>query len=120
MPRRKPIIMVSSAVFGLEELLNQIYATLSHYGYAVWMSHKGTIPTHPKRSNFDNCLQAVEDCDLFLGLINGRYGSGVNAAGMSITHLEMQAAIQAEKLRWFLVHNDVVVARQLSCSLRID
>ncbi len=120
MRRRKPIIMVSSAVFGIEDLLNQVYTVLSRYGFEVWMSYKGTIPTDPKRSNFENCLQAVNDCDLFLGIICGRYGSGVNANGLSITHLELQAAIQVNKPRWFLVHTDVVVARQLLRQFRFD
>ena len=88
--------MVSSAVFGLEDLLNQVYTVMSRYGYEVWMSHKGTIPTDPQRSNFENCIQAVADCDLFLGVTNGRYGSGVGTDGMSITHLGLQTAIRAE------------------------
>jgi hypothetical protein len=32
---------------------------------------------------------------------------------MSVTHREMDRAVQLDKLRWFLVHHDVVVSRQL-------
>jgi hypothetical protein len=28
----------------MEELLEQIFAVLTTYGYEVWMSHLGTIP----------------------------------------------------------------------------
>ena len=105
-------IMVSSTVFGIESLLDQVFATLDGLGYEVWMSHKGTIPTNPHRSNFGNCLDAVSECDLFLALITGRYGS--TAPGeLSITHQEIHRAIALDKLRWFLVHHDVTVARQL-------
>lgn len=47
--KTKPIIMVSSAVYGFEELLDRIYATLSspELGYEVWMSHAGTLPVDP-------------------------------------------------------------------------
>jgi hypothetical protein len=86
---------------------------LEGYGYEVWMSHKGTIPTNPRKNNFANCLDAVEGCDAFLGIITGQYGSGVEAGKMSITHQEMNRAVQLGKMRWFLVHHDVVVARQL-------
>ena len=110
---QKPIIMVSSAVYGIESLLEGISAALSGFGYKVWMSHKGSIPVHPKKSNFANCLEAVKRCDLFLGIIAGRYGSGKKGGELSITHREMLAAIQEDKLRWFLAHRDVITARQL-------
>jgi hypothetical protein len=105
-PKTPLSIMVSSTVHGIEPLLDQVYTTLNGYGYSVWISHKGTIPVHPKKSNSDNCLQAVERCDAFLGIITGRYGS-------SITHQEVVRAVELDKLRWFLVHRDVTVAREL-------
>ena len=64
---RPPIIMVSSTVYGIEDSLDQIFAMLAGFGYEVWMSHKGTVPVDPSKSNFDNCLKAVENCDLFWG-----------------------------------------------------
>jgi hypothetical protein len=115
---RRLRMMVSSTVYGIESLLDQIYATLEGFGYEVWMSHKGTIPTNPQKSNFQNCLDAVEQCDLFLGIITGRYGAAV-VGEPSITHQEVSRAIGLGKLRWFLVHHDVTVARQLLRQFRV-
>jgi len=42
--KKKPVIMVSSTVYGIEELLNRIYTLLTGFHYEVWMSHKGTMP----------------------------------------------------------------------------
>lgn len=39
--KKKLIVMVSSTVYGIEELLECIYAILTRFGYEVWMSHKG-------------------------------------------------------------------------------
>ena len=61
-------LMVSSTVYGLQGLLDQVFAMLEGYGYEVWMSHKGTIPTNPRKSNFANCLDAVEGCDFLVAL----------------------------------------------------
>jgi Domain of unknown function (DUF4062) len=105
--------MASSTVYGIESLLDAIYGALNGIGYKVWMSHKGSVPVHPRRSNFYNGLQAVRDCDLFLGIITGRYGSGRSPGELSITHREIQQAIALDKLRWFLAHRDVVTARQV-------
>ena len=104
-PEKKPLtLMVSSTVYGIEELLEKIYATLTAFGYDVWMSHKGTLPVSSTRTAFENCLHGVEQCDLFFGLITPQYGSGVPGKGeLSITHEELLKAIELNKPRWIPV-----------------
>jgi len=111
--RPKPIIMVSSAVYGIEELLEIIFGILNTAGFTVWMSHKGTVPVDPNKSNFDNCLEAVRGCDLFLGILTTSYGSGKDGDGLSITHQEVLEALKLDKPRWFLAHHDLIFARGL-------
>jgi len=114
---RKLTIMVSSTVYGVEELLDRVYSLLTAFGYEVWMSHKGTVPVFSNETAFESCLRAVEECDLFLGLITPQYGSGVDSSGLSITHQEMKKAIELNKPRWFLAHDQVVFARRLLLDL---
>lgn len=108
----KPTILVSSTVYGIEDLLNRIYMELTALGYDVWMSHRGTLPVRSDRTAFENCLAAVEACDLFLGLITPDYGSGRDGTDLSITHQELQRAIACKKPRWLLAHQNVVFARR--------
>jgi len=114
--RVKPLptlkIMVASTVYNFEDQLNQICAILRNFGYEVWNSHLGTVPLNPHGSNLDNCLAAVRNCDLFLGIIRPFYGSG-RVGERSITHEEALEAVRLNKPRWFLVHRDVTFARQL-------
>jgi hypothetical protein len=110
---KKPVILVSSTVYGIEELLDRIYTLLTAFGYEVWMSHKGTLPVRSDRTAFENCLAAVDECDLFLGIITPSYGSGKDGDDLSITHQEIQRAISLSKPRWLLVHSNVVFARRL-------
>jgi len=105
-------IFVASTVYGFQDQLEQVCGVLSGFGYDVHNSHLGTVPVDPARSNRDNCLISVASCDLFLGIIRPFYGSGVVGA-RSITHDECLEAIRLRKPRWFLVHHDVVIARQL-------
>lgn len=105
--------MVSSTVYGVEELLDRIYTLLTAFGYEVWMSHSGTVQTYSNRPAFKNCLEAVEKCDLFLGIITPQYGSGQDKdrpEEPSITHQEIQKAIKLKKPRWLLAHDHVVFA----------
>ena len=111
---RRLSILVSSAVYGYEDLLDSIYALLDGFGYDVVMSHKGTVPIDAGQTAMTNCLEAVDRSDLFLGLILPRYGSGKEAPdALSITHREALRAIELGKPRWFLVHEHVALARQL-------
>ena len=104
-------IMVASTIYGFEDQLDQICATLQGYGYEVWNSHLKTIPVNPGMSNTQNCLKAVDDCDLFFGILRSRYGASPDA--LSITHQEMLRAIALKKPRWFVAHRDISVGRQL-------
>lgn len=98
--------MVSSTVYGSESDLDQIHAILKGYGYDVVMSKNGTVYVPIGVSNEEACLRAVEECDLFLGIIFPRYGSG-------ITHKEFSKAIELDKPRWFISHHYVSFARDL-------
>jgi Domain of unknown function (DUF4062) len=62
-------IMVGSTLYGFEDQLSQINAQLQLLWYDVMNSHNGRIKVNPKLSNLDNCLNAVKECDLFLGII---------------------------------------------------
>jgi hypothetical protein len=110
-------LMVSSTVYGVEELLDRVYTILTTLGYEVWMSHKGTVNVFSTETAFDSCLAAVEKCDLFLGIIGPKYGSGIIGPDLSITHKEMIRAIELKKPRWFLAHDQVVFARRLLMDL---
>ncbi len=110
-PRLK--ILVSSVVLGYVDMLESIYAILDQ-DYEVIMSHKGTLPVDPEISAMSSCVRAVDECDLFLGIILPSYGSGKEEAdGLSITHREAIRAIELNKPRWFLVHEHVAIAREL-------
>jgi hypothetical protein len=118
---RRLRILVSSVVYGYEDFLESIYAILGNFGYEVLMSHNGTIPIDPDISALSSCLKAVEDCDVFLGIILPRYGSGKEEGHPhSIVHREAIRAIELNRPRWFLVHEHVAIARQLLGPYRDD
>ncbi|MDW7657629.1 MAG: DUF4062 domain-containing protein [Bacillota bacterium] len=112
MKSKKLVILVSSSVYGIEELLERIYTLLTTFGYEVWMSHKGTLPVFSNNSALENCLQAVDRCDLFLGIITPYYGSSGKDV-LSFTHREIRKAIELKKPRWLLAHDHIVFSRQL-------
>ena len=116
--KRKLKIMLGSTVYGFEDQLSQIIAQLQLLNYEVLNSHSGSMKVNPHLSNLDNCLNAVEECDLFLGIIRPFYGTG-NIGEKNITFEEIKKAIELKKPYWFLVHRDVVFARLLFSKLKL-
>lgn len=109
---RKIKIMVGSTVYGFENELYQIVALLHSMGYEVLNSHVGTIKVNPNLSNLENCLNAVDECDIFLGIIRTHYGTGI-IGDKNIAFEEIKRAMEQRKPYWFMVHRDVVFARKL-------
>jgi len=90
-------VFVSSTVYDFENELHQIYALLDGYGYDVCMSNEGTIPVNSKLSNMVNCMDAVENCDVFVGIIRPLLGSGIlEKDGKSITEQEFDKAFEKD------------------------
>lgn len=116
----RPVIMVSSTVYGIENLLVRVYTLLTRCGYEVWMSHVGTIPVDSKKNAFNNCLDAVEKCDLFLGIITTSYGTGRKGSDRSITHDEILRAKSLKKPCFFLIQDNVVFAKNLLHDLNFE
>lgn len=110
---QQPIkIMVASTIYNFEDNISTICAELSTMGYHVINSHIGSVKVNPHVSNLENCLNAVRECDVFLGIIRPYYGSG-NIEELNITFEEIKLAMSLNKPYWFLVHRDVVFTRQL-------
>ena len=110
--------MVGSTIYGFEDQLSQIVAQLNTLGYEVLNSHYGSIKVNPHLSNMENCLNAVKECDLFLGIIRPYYGTG-NIGDKNIAFEEIKKAIELKKSYWFLVHRDVVFARNLFKKIKL-
>ncbi|MEI6596361.1 MAG: DUF4062 domain-containing protein [Bacteroidota bacterium] len=113
-PRNHIKVFVASTVYNFEYVLRQVYELLDSYGYDVCMSHMGTILLNSSKSNLDNCINSVNECDVFVGFIRPDYGSGVLKKGdKSITHYEFDTAYQREIPRFVLADYRVVFTRSL-------
>lgn len=112
MDENKIKIMISSSIYGFEDTVRQVAAYLETKGYEVISSLLGTVKVHPDKSNLDNSLLAVEECDVFLGFIRTFCGTG-QIGEKNITFEEMKYAISLDKPYWFMAEHDVVFGRRL-------
>ena len=106
-------VFVSSTVYEFETELSRVFAQLDGYGYDVCMSKEGTVPLDSRLSNLVNCVNAVEECDVFLGLIRPLLGTGIlEPQGRSITAQEFDKALALEMPRFVLADYRVEFAHK--------
>lgn len=105
-------VMISSSVNGFEDQLKRIEVEFKNLGYAVVLSMSGTMKVDPRLNNFDNCLKAVENCDLFFGVIRPDCGTG-RMGEKSITFNEFMHARECHKPCWFVIDNKIKVYKEL-------
>lgn len=113
-PRNHIKVFVASTVYNFQTELNKIYELLDGFGYDVLNSHKGTINVDSTESNLQNCINGVEECDVFIGFIRPDYGSGIlNKGEKSITHQEFERAVARSIPRFIMADFRVTFTRSL-------
>lgn len=106
-------MFVSSTVYEFETELSRVFAQLDGYGYDVCMSKEGTVPLDSRLSNLVNCVNAVEECNVFLGIIRPLLGTGIlERDGRSITAQEFDRAIEIGMPRFVLADYRVEFAHK--------
>ena len=112
-------LMLASTVYGFEDQLSKIIHDVAKRDFNVLSSFHGSIKVNPKLSNLDNCVQAVNEANWFLGIVRPYYGTG-NINEKNITLEEIKMAIQLNKPRWFYIHRDVIFAAKILDSIQVN
>lgn len=114
-------VFVSSTVYDFETDLRRIFLTLDSFGYDVYMSKEGTIPLDSRLSNLINCVNGVEECDIFLGVVRPLIGSGVlEKEGRSITAQEFDKAVELGIPRFVLADYRIEFAHKFLKLMKCD
>ncbi len=117
--RKYTKIMLASTVYGFEDQLSKIIHDVDNRDFNVLSSFHGYVKVNPKLSNLDNCVQAVDEADWFLGIVRPYFGTG-NIGEKNITFEEIKRAIQLNKSAWFYIHRDVIFAERILSSIQVN
>jgi len=111
--------MLASTVYGYEDQLSKIIHDIAERSFKVLNSFHGSIKVNPRHSNLDNCIQAVDETNWFMGIVRPYYGTG-NINEKNITFEEMKTAIKLNKPRWFYIHRDVIFAEKIVDEIQVN
>ena len=86
-------IFVSSTCYDLSQIRDDLKRCIVELGHNPILSELKDFPVDPKKSNSENCINAINnEADIFVLIIGDRYGS-VLETGKSITNTEFIAAL---------------------------
>jgi hypothetical protein len=101
-------ILISSTIYDLKDLRASLKDKLETNGHEVIASEHGTVPIASNKHSYEQCLDAVENCDCLIALIGGRFGGEYPPnSGKSITEAEIERAIERGKRTLVFVRQSV-------------
>ncbi len=87
-----PSVFVSSTFYDLKYIRDNLRYFIATLGYTPVLSEEGAVFYDPRTNVQDSCLTEIPNCQLFVLIIGGRFGSEFKDEGSSITNAEYREA----------------------------
>ena len=106
-------IFLSSTCYDLTDLRAEVGKFLIEKGHTLLLSDRNNFPVEMGKHRHDVCIDNVGKCDLFILVIDSRYGADYyKEPSISITWAEFREAIRTKRQAIALVRREVFNERQ--------
>ena len=93
----RPQVFISSTYYDLKSVRDDIARFLREAGYESIRHEIGAIPYARNEKLESSCYREVENCDILVCIIGGRFGTASTTASGSITQNELRSAYEKGK-----------------------
>lgn len=102
-----PQVFISSTYFDLKTVRDDISRFLKELGYDSIRHEVGAIPYSRAEKLETSCYREVENCDILVCIVGGRFGTSATTATGSITQNELRSAYEQGKQVYIFVDRNV-------------
>jgi Domain of unknown function (DUF4062) len=102
-----PTVFVSSTFYDLKYIRGNIEYFIQTLGYVPVLSEEGAVFYDPTLDAQDACLAEIPNCQMFVLVIGGRYGSTYHDEAHSVTNAEYKEAARLKIPIFALVEQGV-------------
>ncbi len=103
----RPQVFISSTYYDLKSVRDDIARFIRDIGYESIRHEIGGIPYTRSEKLENSCYKEVENCDILVCIIGGRYGSTSTTSTGSITQNELRSAYEQGKQVFIFVDKSV-------------
>lgn len=102
-----PRVFVSSTCYDLKYIRENLKYFINSMGYESILSEDGDVFYDPDMHTHEACLSEVQNCQIFVLIIGGRYGGDYLKENKSITNKEYEEAIKCKIPVFALIERNV-------------
>ncbi|MHB9073386.1 MAG: DUF4062 domain-containing protein [Desulfobaccales bacterium] len=102
-----PRVFVSSTCYDLKYIRENLKYFIKRLGYDPVLSEEGSIFFNPSLHTHDACIAEVPNCQMFVLIIGGRFGSQFKGEVHSITNAEYREAVRLKTPIFAIVEQTV-------------
>ena len=102
-----PQIFISSTYFDLKSIRDDLARFLKDLGYDTIRHEVGAVPYSRAEKLEASCYREVENCDILVCIVGGRYGTSSSIGTGSITQNELRSAYEQGKQVYVFVERSV-------------
>ncbi|MFA0055377.1 DUF4062 domain-containing protein [Vibrio echinoideorum] len=106
----KPRIFVSSTYYDLKQVRSDLERFIDEQGYDAVLNEKGHISYGSQEKLEEYCYKEIDQCDILVSIIGGRYGSQSHNSEYSVSNKELKKALKTGKQVYIFV--DAAVATE--------
>lgn len=103
----RPRIFISSTFYDLKHVRADVERFLSELGYDPVANERGHIPYGSEEALEEYCYREIENTDILVSIIGGRYGSASAGHENSISQMELKTAVKLSRQVYIFVDADV-------------
>lgn len=105
----KPRVFISSAYYDLKQTREDLASFLHNLGYEAVRNEEGSIPYGKDQSLESYCYREIQNVDIMVSIIGGRFGTTSQESRWSISNEELRIALK-HKLQVYIFIDSQVAA----------
>jgi len=103
----KPRVFISSTYFDLKQIRVDLDRFINELGYDTVLNEQGNIPYGKEEQLEAYCYKEIDNVDILVSIIGGRYGSESSDEKHSVSQMELKKAFELNKQVYIFIDKAV-------------
>jgi len=103
----RPRVFISSTFYDLRQIRADLDRFISDQGFDAVANERGDISYGSEESLEEYCYKEIDNCDIVVAIIGGRFGTESSQDKKSISQIEIRTAVQLGRQLYIFIDSDV-------------